>query len=140
MANITTYFENALLEHATGKTSLTAPTTYAGLFVITPTTAYIAASHDGTEVPSGNGYSRLQIGWQPASSGIIKNTNGTYPLTWTASGQWASGASITTIGIFDNATWGSGNLLWFGPLSAPIIMNSGDTFTIPTDSLTISIS
>jgi hypothetical protein len=139
MANITTYLENALLNHVGGGTSLSQPTTYAALFTTTPTAAYTSTVPNGTELTNNvNGYVRKRIGWQSANSGIIKNTNTTYALTWTATGQWASGNSITTIGIFDAPT--TGNLLWFGPLSAPVIMNSGDTFTIPTDSLTISIS
>jgi len=146
MANITTYFENKLLAAATG-TAFTPPTTYAALFTTTPTVNYTLALPDGVEVATGIGYptTRLRIGWQTPSSGIIKNTNTTYALTWTASSQWASGAPITTIGIFDSSVSGAnttttGNLLWFGPLFAPVIMNSGDTLTIPTDSLSISIS
>ena len=117
-------------------------TTYAALFTVTPTTSYTSGSTNGTEVTGINyGYSRLAIasggssGWGSSSSGVIANS---VALTWTASGIWSSGASVTTIGIFDAFT--VGNLLWFGPLSAPITMVNGDTFTIPVGNLTITIS
>jgi hypothetical protein len=141
MANITTYLENKLLEHATGKNSWTKPTnTYAALFTVTPTTAYTSAAPNGTEV-TGTGYGRLAIasggssGWASSANGVIANS---VALTWTASGSWSSGASINTIGIFDALT--AGNLLWFGPLSAPVVMANTDTFNIPIGNLTITIS
>jgi hypothetical protein len=144
MANITTYLENKLLEHATGKTSWTMPTaTYAALFTVTPTTSYTSALTNGTEVTSGNGYTRFNLtsNWATAANGVISNSTA---LSWTATGTWPSGgssaASVTTIGIFDSGTVNQGNLLWFGPLSAPITMVNGDTFTIPVGNLTIAIS
>jgi len=147
MANITTYLENQLLNHAAGFFNFSKPTTvYAALFTVTPTTAYTSNIRNGTEV-TGGGYARSSIAWGVITSGAITSggaANGVIAnstaLTWTATGTWSSGASVTTIGIFDSGTVGSGNLLWFGPLSAPITMVNGDTFTIPVGNLTIAIS
>lgn len=135
MANITTYLENKLLEHATGKTTFSKPAnTYAALFITTPTKDYTVSVPDGTEV-TGSGYARQSVSWATAADGIIANGSA---ITWTASGSWSSGASINTIGIFDSLT--NGNLLWFGPLSASIVMANTDTFNIPIGNLTITIS
>lgn len=134
MANITTFLENKLLDHATGRSSWTMPTsTKAALFTTTPTAAYTSTAQDGVEV-TGGGYARNTVTWAPASSGIIGNST---VLTWTASGIWSSSSPITTIGIFEAAT---NNLLWFGPLSASVTMLNTDTFTIPIGSLTITIT
>lgn len=136
MANITTYLENKLLDHATGRLAFSKPAnTYAALFVNTPTAAYTSASPNGSEV-TGVGYSRNLITWAAASSGSIENI--TTELIWTAQGTWSSGNQITTIGIFDTPTLG--NLLWFGPLSTSVVMTSGDTFKIPVGELNITIS
>jgi len=130
MANITTYLENKFLEHSLGVTAYTKPTsTYAALFTASPTIA-----GGGTEV-TGTGYTRQLITWGAAAAGQIANTAA---LTWTATGSWSSGSSITSIGIFDTST--SGNLLYFGPLSASLVMTTSDTFTIPVGSLIIKIN
>jgi hypothetical protein len=141
MANITTYLENKLLEHSIkGNWTTSLPTTtYAALFIVAPT-----ATTAGTEVGSTDaGYSRISMSskWGTAANGSIANSD---TLTWTATGYWntttgaTSSASITSIGIFDAST--SGNLLWFGPLSSYISMASGDTFSIQSGSLVLTLS
>lgn len=140
MANITTYLENKLLEHSLGRTSYTMPTTtYAGLFIVSPT----QAGNDGTEVASTDaGYARISMSskWGAAANGTIANNTS---LVWTATGYWGtttgavSASPITTIGIFDALT--GGNLLWFGPLSATVSMSNGDSFTIPSGNLNITL-
>jgi hypothetical protein len=138
MANITTYLENKLLEHSTGKTTFAKPSaTYAALFTVSPTTSFTSVIPTGTEV-TGTGYGRQLVSWASASGGSISNNA---DLTWSASGTWSSGNSITSIGIFDSQlSTGSNNLLWFGPLSAPVTLNNGDSFTIPLGLLVITIS
>lgn len=145
MANITTYLKNELVEHSLGKSSYTMPTTtYAALFTVAPTIAYTSTSRDGTEVsPStSSGYERKPITWAAAVDGVISNSA---PITWNATGQWNSTTvtPVTTIGIFDAALSGgspAGSLLWFGPLSASVNLTNGDSFTIPTGLLTVTIA
>jgi len=142
MANITTYLENKLLEHSLkGNWTTSLPTTtYAGLFIVSPT----VAGTDGTEVGSTDaGYLRKAITWGTAASGAIANTAS---LAWSATGYWAAStgatasSSITTIGIFDSLnSSGSNKLLWFGPLSTSITMGNGDSFTIPVGNLNITL-
>ena len=146
MGNITTYLETKLVGHSVGKASYTMPTTvYAGLFISSPTAAYTSASPDGVEVGSiDHGYARLPISWNSASSGSITNSSA---LVWTATGYWnsATGASVSaevkTIGIFDSLNnSGTNNLLWFGPLSAGVTLENGDSFTIEASNLVLTLS
>lgn len=134
MANITTYLENKLLEHSLGKTAYDKPTaTYAALFTSSP-----SLSNAGTEVIGANGYARQAVTWGTAASGQIANTEA---LTWTATGgSYSGGSTIKAIGIYDLITFGLGNLLYYGPLSANLIMLSGDTFNIPVGSLKITLT
>lgn len=141
MANITTYLENKLLEHSLKGNWTTAlpTTTYAGLFIVSPT----VVGTDGTEVGSIDAnYSRKSITWGTANTGAISNA---VSLAWSANGYWASGtgatasSTITTIGIFNAQTVNTGNLLWFGPLSTSITMGNGDSFTIPVGNLNITL-
>lgn len=143
MANITTYLENRILAQSVG----TAPSpawhtsTKLGLFITTPTEAYTLASPDGVEVGSTSyGYSRKSVSWDTSTSGEVSNLA---DITWTGTGAWNAGnaggnaTSIGYIGVFDS----TGNLLWFGPLSAKILMSTnGDTFTIPANSLVMTLT
>lgn len=129
--NLTNYLENALLEHSTGKTTWTKPTnTYGALFTVAPTD-----SAAGTEVASSNGYSRQQISWGSAANGAIANNAAiNWPSTGSATGSWGT---IVAVGVFDALT--TGNLLWYGPLSASVTIGTGDSFSITTGGLTLTL-
>jgi hypothetical protein len=128
--NLTNYLENALLEHSTGKTTWTKPTnTYVGLFTVAPTD-----STSGTEVTNANAYARTVVTWGTAASGSIANSAIiTFP---TATGAWGT---IVAVGLFDVSTLGSGNLLWYGNLSAATTVNNADVFRIGAAGLTLSL-
>lgn len=131
MANITTFLRNKLLEHSLGKSSWTMPTAvYAALYTVTPT-----ISGGGTEVV-GSGYARIVTAWGTAIAGSIVNTNTIrFPA---ASGAGANWGNIEAIGLLDAAT--SGNLLWFGPTSAIVTVDTGDDFRIAPGALTVTLS
>src|SRR3954464_1462684 len=107
--NISDYLENKILGHVTGQTSYTAPTTtYAALYTTAPTDA-----GGGVEV-TGTGYARIAVTWGTPASGSITNTNILrFPA---ASGAGSAWGTVVAIGIFDALS--SGNLLWYGNLSA----------------------
>ena len=150
MANITKFLEKKLLEHSVGKASWTSPTsggTFAALFTVTPTVDYLdTTNEDGHELTQ-SGYSRLAITWNNAvantdltnSSKIVTSgTAGVNDLVWTADGNWGT---IVAVGIFNTGVKGTGDLLWFGPLSANAVLAvSGDTLTIPAGSLTLTLA
>jgi hypothetical protein len=151
MANITKYLEKALLAQSVGVTNPTnnnnfsVSGTYAALFTTSPTADYTSTYPDGVEVSNSIGspvYTRQAITWGTAMNNVdqtnsskIQNTNS---IVWTASGNWGT---VTTIGIFDNSNVGSGNLLWFGPLSASATLgSSGDTLTLSSGTLTLTLA
>lgn len=143
MANITTYLENKLLEHSLGKNSWTMPaSTKAGLFIVSPTASYVSGTPgSAVEVASLYGYSRQTVTWATASNGSIANSAA---LTWTSTtGPWrrdtasSTPEAIVSIGIFASTT---DNLLWFGPLSAAVTVNTGQSFTIDAGDLVLTLS
>jgi hypothetical protein len=143
MANVTTYLENKLLEHSLGKNSWTMPTsTKAGLFIVSPDASYVSGTPgSAVEVTSLYGYSRQTVTWATAASGSIANSAA---LTWTSTtGPWrrdtasSTPEKIVSIGIFASAT---DNLLWFGPLSASVTIDTGQSFTIDAGNFVLTLS
>jgi hypothetical protein len=128
--NISNYLENKLLEHSLGKTSYTMPTTvYAALFTVAPT-----ETGGGTEA-TGSGYARRPTTWASASLGtIVTGADLRFPSSGTAGASWGT---IVAIGLMDAST--SGNLLWYGPVSASVTVNTGDFFLITAGDLAISL-
>lgn len=128
MAGISSYLANKLLEHACGKTSYTMPSTvYLALYTTNPT-----AADSGSEV-SGNGYARQSLTFNSASNGTIDNAQ---EKTFTASG--GSWGTITHWGLKDAST--SGNLLFFGALTASKTIGDSDSLTLAVGDLDISLS
>lgn len=121
MANMSDYLENQLASSFFASGSFSFPASlYIGLFTATPTDA------SGTEV-SGGSYARAngaKGSWTVATAGdgstqATNNNAITFPNAPTA--NWGT---ITHFGIYDALT--SGNLLFWGELSASRTVNSGD--------------
>ena len=117
MGEFANYWENKVLNHLFGKGNYSPPTIYLALSTAAP-----ADDGSGLAEPSGNGYSRVQTSasdWNQASSGSIDNAEDiTFPQ---ASGSWGT---ITHFALFDSAS--GGNLLAYGTLSTPIVINEFD--------------
>lgn len=130
MTAFSNFLENKILDHtlrgAAG--AYTAPTTiYVGLFTASPTD-----TGGGTEV-SGGSYARQTMAFGTAASGgAISNTaTVTFP---TATASWGT---ITHIGLYDAVS--SGNLLYWGAVTQSKTVASGDTFSITSGNLTITL-
>jgi hypothetical protein len=120
--SISNYAENKILDHVTGETAWTMPTTvYVKLHTGDPGEA--ATSNAASET------TRKAASWAAASSGSIA-TDAT--LEWT---NVAATETITHWSLWDAAT--SGNALWTGALSSSAAVTAGDTFQIT--SLTLSL-
>ena len=120
--SISNYAELKILEHTTGKTAWTMPTTvYVKLHTGDPGEA--ATSNAATET------TRKVAAWATASSGSIA-TSAT--LEWT---NVAATETITHWSLWDAST--AGNALWTGALSSSAAVTAGDTFQITT--LTLSL-
>lgn len=124
---ISTYLANELLDHAFDNAAYTSPTTvYFALFTSNPT-----ADDAGDEVTGGS-YARQAMSFGAASSASTSTdaaiTFGGLPDT--------TSTPITHYGIYDAST--SGNLLYYGALSASVSTESGDELKLDTGAIDIS--
>lgn len=120
--SISNYAENKILEHLTGTTSWTMPSTvYIKLHTGDPGEA--ATSNAATET------TRKAASWASASSGSIA-TSAT--LEWT---NVSTTETYTHWSAWDAST--AGNALWTGALSSSAAVTAGDTFQITA--LTLSL-
>jgi hypothetical protein len=137
------YLENKLIDHVFRAQAYTAPTTiYVALF-----TSACSDSAIGTEV-SGGSYARAGLatslanwagtqsaGSTTASTGTGGTTSNNSAISFaTPSAGWGT---VTYIGLMDAVT--SGNLLVCTALTTSKTINSGDTVSFPTGTLTNQI-
>jgi hypothetical protein len=125
MTALTNDAENRVLNHLCLKTAWT-PTSplRAALFTTAPT-----ESGGGTEV-IGNAYARTAITWGTATTGSI--TNSAAVLFPVATGNWG----IVAIAIFDSAA--APVMIWYGNASATKVIETGDQYSLPIGSLTLT--
>lgn len=125
MAAISDYLENKLLDHSLGTLAYSAPAqVYLALHTATP-----GEAGSGAEVTGGS-YSRKAIDFGAASGGSASNNAG---VSFTG----MPAVTVTHIGLWDAAT--AGNLLFYGALTSSKTLNSGDTFTVQTGDLTVTL-
>lgn len=127
MACLSTYLENALLEHVFNGVTYTIPTIYLGLYSAAPTDA-----GGGTEF-SAVGYARkatTAADWATATAGKI--TNGQTITMVQAGITWGLAVAF---GLFDASS--AGNLLAWGDISPQKTIGQGDTAQFPINGLTI---
>jgi hypothetical protein len=135
MGSFSDYAEDAVLDLIVGKTALSLPTVYIALCTADPTDAGTGASM--SEVANANNYSRKStVGgdWNAASGGSIDNANA---LTFaTASGSWGT---ITHFALVDSGTWGAGNVLAHGSLTASKTVGDGDAIVFAAGNITATL-
>jgi len=120
------YLENKILDYVLRDTADWAPSAvYLALHTADPTDA-----GSGAEV-SGNGYSRQAITFASASSGSAASNS---VEEFTASG--GSFGTVTHFGIWDASS--SGNLLYYGALTASKAVADGDTLRFASGAITIT--
>lgn len=111
MTGFTDNWARRVLDQSTGKTSITLPAIWIGLFTAAPTDA-----GGGTEV-TGGAYARVSTSganWNAAAGSAPASTSNSATLTFTTA--TASWGTVTSFGAFDAAT--VGNLLWWDYLGA----------------------
>lgn len=147
MAAMSNYLENELIDHIFRGRSFTAPATLAiGLLTAAP-----SDTGGGTEVTNANNYARVALNpsasnWKGTngettavdSAGTDGTTQNGATITFGApSGSWGT---ITHFGIYDSTTYGAGNLLFWGALTASKTVNGGDAApSFAVDALQIQI-
>jgi hypothetical protein len=141
MSAASNYLENKVLDHVLGEgaRTFTSPATlYLALFNNTSGNA-LANLEAGTltdEIStSGTAYGRQAVDFAAAASGTAA-TNGT--VTWTTA--TASWGTVTHVAVMDGGTVGSGNVLFYGALTASKAIDTGDTFQISSSNLTVSLA
>jgi hypothetical protein len=129
----TDYLETRLLDHALGTTTFTKPTTvYVALFTADPTDT---GAFTNEVSATSTAYARQVVTFAAAASGsAASNQTVTFPTC--AGTNWGT---ITHLAITDNATRGSGNVLFYGPVTTSKVIEVGDTFQITSGNLTISL-
>lgn len=125
-----TYLDNALLNAVLADTAYTSPATvYVALYTAAP-----GPSGGGTEVSnSGTAYARTACTFGAASGGSA--TNSAACIFPQATAAWGT---ITYFGIFDDPN--TGNLLYYGALTAAKTINTGDQIQFAAGGLTITES
>ena len=149
-----TYLEDKLLNHTLRYSA--APytgvnTVYVALFSGTAATVKTALE-SGTSSTSGSGnwgfyeinnasYVRRSVTFSAAASGSISSDiTVTFPVATSDYNNTAtSGSTVTCLAIVD-APSGSTNVLFYGELTVPKQVSSGDQFTISSTNLTVQLA
>jgi hypothetical protein len=131
--SLSNYAENKILDHLCGKGArdFTSPATLAVAMA-----SAISGSEPVTvtEFANANGYVRQAVTFGTASSGSTTNSGDvSFPV---ATGDQGT---CTHIAVFDSLTYGGGNLLFYGALTASKTIQTGDTFEIKTSNLTVNL-
>jgi len=134
MSAMSTYLENALVNHVLRNTAYTTPGTTVYVGLIKYYDAAVVEAGTLTEEASGGSYARVQVtAWDAASNGATQNTGAiTFP---TATGDWGH---VSGVFIADHAT--AGNMLLHGSLTSPREVKNGDVFKFNATDLDISFS
>jgi hypothetical protein len=123
MGSFSDYAENKVLELIVGKTAFATPTAYIALCTADPTDAGTGASMN--EVTNTAAYARVATAggdWDAAAAGAIANATAIEFIQ--ASGNWST---VTHFALVDSGTYGAGNMLAHGALTASKAVTSGDT-------------
>ena len=140
MSAASNYLENKLLDHTLkyGTAPYVGATTlYLALFNNTSTNAATnleaGTLTDETSTAGGTSYARMPVTFATASGGSSA-TNAT--VTFAAAG--ANWGTITHVAVMDAAT--TGNVLFWGAVTTPKTIETGDTFQVTSGNLTISLA
>ena len=139
MSAMSTYLENALVNHVLRNTAYTTPgtTVYVGLIKYYDAAVVEAGTLTQEISTSGStAYNRIQVtGWDAASNGATQNTGAITFTTATADWGGVSGVIIT-----DNATPGAGNVLLHGSLTTAREVKDGDVFKFNAGDLDVTFA
>jgi hypothetical protein len=131
--SLSNYAENKILDHLCGKgvRDFTSPATLA---VAMASAISGSEPQTVTEFANANSYARTAVTFGAAASGSTTNSGDvTFP---TATGNQGT---CTHIAVYDSLTYGAGNLLFYGALTASKTIETGDTFEIKISNLTVNL-
>lgn len=122
MSSIADYAENKLLDTIRG-ISFSVTSTWVKLHLADP-----GETGTGTAATE---TTRQQVTWATASGGSMASSNSP---SWTS---YPTTETVSHISIWDTSVNGAGNCLWKGALSASKSMQTGDTLTLTSLTLTL---
>lgn len=123
-ARKSSYLRTKVVKHVTGLAAFTMPTTlYLALYTSDPTIADV-----GTEV-SGGSYARPAVTWGAESGGVVPSSGAINITNMPA-------CTVTHWGLRDAST--AGNLLYFGPMDLPVVLNAADPFPVSAGNLSVA--
>jgi hypothetical protein len=137
MSAASNYLENKVLDHVLTATAYSAPSTrFLALF--TNTSGNAAANLEAGTLTdeisaSGTAYVRKAATFAAASSGTSA-TNATVTFD-AATANWGT---VTHVAVMDAST--SGNVLFWGAVTTPKTIETGDTFQVSSGNLTITLA
>lgn len=141
MSAMSDFLEDNIRKHIFRTGSYTKPTTLrVALATAATTDAQTGATI--TEVSNANSYARtgpdpLDANWSApdTTGGLTANVSAiTFP---TATGSWGT---VSHIAIVDSATWGAGNSLIHGALTASKTVGNGDVFQFNATALSVTFA
>ena len=134
MSAMSTYLENALVNHVLRNTDYTTPGTTIYVGLIKYYDAAVVEAGTLTQEASGGSYARVQVtAWDAASNGATQNTGAiTFP---TATGDWGG---ISGVIISDHAS--AGNVLLHGSLTSARDVKNGDVFKFNAGDLDVTFA
>jgi hypothetical protein len=140
MSAASDYLEDKVLDHVLGKgtRNFTSPSElHVALFTGTASAvkANLEAGTLTDEVGNANSYARTAATFGAASSGSASNS-ASIEFPAAQGGNWGT---VTCAAVMDSATYGAGNVLFYGELAVSKTVTDGDTFRIDTNQLTISL-
>ena len=137
MSAASNYLEDKVLDHVLTATAYSAPSTrFLALF--TNTSGNAAANLEAGTLTdeisaSGTAYVRKAATFAAASSGTSA-TNATVTFD-AATANWGT---VTHVAVMDAST--SGNVLFWGAVTTPKTIETGDTFQVSSGNLTITLA
>lgn len=145
MAEMSDYLEDNLVEHIFRTTSWSKPSSLAIALLTTAAddddTAVFSTS-TGVEVTNAGAYARvvrapLDANWAAAAAGNGQ-TNNIAAITFPqATASWGT---VVAIGITDNGTFDTGNLLFHSTVGTSRTIDSGDTAELAAAALTVTFA
>jgi|TARA_R110000824_G_scaffold43061_2_gene126077 hypothetical protein len=155
MSAASNYLELELLDHTLGRGArdYASPSLYAALFSGTASDVGVALESGSMANTSGNwgyyeinnaSYARQTIGFATASGGsAASNVVVTFPqATANYNNPATGGSTVNYVAIVDQVSDGSStcNVLFYGALTNPKEILNGDTMSIASGSLTVSLA
>jgi hypothetical protein len=131
MGSLGDYGETIALDAATGV--FPADGRYVALY-----TDVLTAAGVGTEVANAAGYERKAVTFSAATTntGVTSSSNSAEVLFNLATGTWGQ---IQSIGIWDSATYGLGNLIWYGELTTYKTIEANDQLRFATGDIDVTM-